>query len=672
MKRSQVNLAHLRQRAELAIAQGEASLSTAGTSSRELDFHQLIEELRVYQAELEIQNEELAQAQSETTLALERYRRLFDHLPLPALVVDNAGFIQELNHQACGQLGLSPSTPQNRGSLFQLFDLDSRAPLHRYFREPPQAEPRILPYLWVRWPGNPSYPCDLHLMPLNPESVDRGQTLAVLVDRSDELALRDSEERWRELSRECQLAQQEAESANLAKSAFLAAMGHEFRTPMNSILGLTDLLLTREPTPGQADYLRKIHQAASALQGLLNGILDYARIETNLLAIESLPLRFKDLLTSTWHLFQQQAADKHLSLRFQVASDVPPLLCGDPLRVQQVINHLVDNALKFTAQGGVEVVISRAHSPQAVDHAPKFNTQRGVAVESSQAHPPQAVDHGLKFNAQGSMAEKEVRLRLAVTDTGIGLTAEEQARVFIPFQQLDMSSRRAQGGLGLGLTLCQRLVTLMGGEIGVESVKGVGSTFWFTVPLCLPAQARVGEVGDPLPTPLRVGKVTDACALASPGTATGTSAQPRPGNNMGAGAQFRLGATTGAGTQPAPGMATGAGSQSGLGTDTGADSQSGLGTDTGTDAQPNLNPGPEAQAGPDTGMIASHLFELAGLLANGSNRARQLNQALVALVAGTSLEGSYAEIATAIRDLDYPQAQAALRDLANRQGWALP
>ena len=446
-------------------------------------------------------------------------------------------------------------------------------------------------------------------MPLNPAAVERGQTLAVLVDRSDELALRDSEERWRELSRECQLAQQEAESANLAKSAFLAAMGHEFRTPMNSILGLTDLLLTREPTPGQADYLRKIHQAASALQGLLNGILDYARIETNLLAIESLPLRFKDLLTSTWHLFQQQAADKHLSLRFQVASDVPPLLSGDPLRVQQVINHLVDNALKFTAQWGVEVVISRADPPQA--------------------------------------AETEVRLHLAVTDTGIGLTAEEQARIFIPFQQIDMSSRRAHGGLGLGLTLCQRLVTLMGGEIGVESVKGVGSTLWFTVPLGLPAQARVGEVAPPLPDPLptpggrkgheKVGEDTDS--IPTP---------VRVGKATGAGAQLRSGTATGTSAQPSPGK------------------------DMGVGAQPNLDPGPEAQAGPDTGMIASHLVELAGLLANGSNRARQLNQALVALVAGTSLESAYAEIATAIRDLDYPQAQAALRDLANRQGWALP
>ena len=621
MKKSQVNLAHLRQRAELAIAQGEASLATAGTSSRELDFHQLIEELRVYQAELEIQNEELALAQSETSLALERYRRLFDHLPLPALVVDNAGFIQELNHQACGQLGLSHHEAQSRGSLFQLFDRDSRASLHRYFREPPQAEPQILPYLWVRCPGNPSYPCDLHLMPLNPAAVERGQTLAVLVDRSDELALRDSEERWRELSRECQLAQQEAESANLAKSAFLAAMGHEFRTPMNSILGLTDLLLTREPTPGQADYLRKIHQAASALQGLLNGILDYARIETNLLAIESLPLRFKDLLTSTWHLFQQQAADKHLSLRFQVASDVPPLLCGDPLRVQQVINHLVDNALKFTAQGGVEVVISRADPPQA--------------------------------------AETEVRLHLAVTDTGIGLTAEEQARIFIPFQQIDMSSRRAHGGLGLGLTLCQRLVTLMGGEIGVESVKGVGSTLWFTVPLGLPAQARVGEVAPPLPDPLptpggrkgheKVGEDTDSI--------------PTP---------VRVGKVTGAGAQAGPDTATGAGAQPRSGTATGTSAQPRPGKDMGVGAHPNLDPGPGAQAGPDTGMIASHLVELAGLLANGSNRARQLNQALVALVAGTGLGSAYAEIATAIRDLDYPQAQAALRDLANRQGWALP
>ena len=268
-------------------------------------------------------------------------------------------------------------------------------------------------------------------MPLNPTALERGPTLAVLVDRGDELALRDSEERWRELSRECQIAQQEAESANLAKSAFLAAMGHEFRTPMNSILGLTDLLLTRDPTPDQSNYLRKIHHAAKALQGLLNGILDYARIETNLMVIESLPVSFKDLFASSWHLFQQQASDKHLSLRFEVAPDVPPHLSGDPPRLQQVINHLVDNALKFTTQGGVDVLLSRAGPSRP--------------------------------------GETTVPLRLAVTDTGLGLSTAEQERIFAPFQQIDMSSHRAQGGIGLGLTLCQRLVKLMGGEIGAES-----------------------------------------------------------------------------------------------------------------------------------------------------------------------------------------------------------
>lgn len=513
---------------------------------------------------MEIQNEELAQAQSQTSLAMERYRRLFDHLPLPALVVDSAGFIQELNQEARGQLGLSPSTPRNRGALLQVFDLDSRAPLHRYFREPPQVEPRILAFLWVRRPGNPGFPCDLHLMPLNPTALERGPTLVVLVDRGDELALRDSEERWRKLSRECQIAQQEAESANLAKSAFLAAMGHEFRTPMNSILGFTDLLLTRDPTPDQSKYLRKIHHAAKALQGLLNGILDYARIETNLMVIESLPVSFKDLFASSWHLFQQQASDKHLSLRFEVAPDVPPHLSGDPLRLQQVINHLVDNALKFTAQGGVDILLSRAGPSRP--------------------------------------AETVVPLRLAVTDTGLGLSSAEQERIFALFQQIDMSSHRAQGGIGLGLTLCQRLVKLMGGEIGVESVKGVGSTFWFTASLGLPPQPQGGEIAESTSPPVRAS------------------------------------------------------------------------TDGGAATPPRLDPSPSpgTQAGPDSSLIAPQMGELAGLLADGANRARQVNRTLEALMAGTSLQADYARIATAVRELDYPLALDALRDLADRQGWTLP
>lgn len=572
MKKSQVNLTQLREQAMQALAQGEAGLASDDAWSQKLSFGHLLEELRVYQAELEIQNEELAQAQSQTSLAMERYRRLFDHLPLPALVVDSAGFIQELNHEARGQLGLSPSTPRNRGALLQLFDLDSRGPLHHYFREPPQVEPRILAFLWVRRPGSPSYPYDLHLMPLNPTALERGPTLAVLVDRGDELALRDSEERWRELSRECQIAQQEAESANLAKSAFLAAMGHEFRTPMNSILGLTDLLLTRDPTPDQSNYLRKIHHAAKALQGLLNGILDYARIETNLMVIESLPVSFKDLFASSWHLFQQQASDKHLSLRFEVAPDVPPHLSGDPPRLQQVINHLVDNALKFTTQGGVDVLLSRAGPSRP--------------------------------------GETTVPLRLAVTDTGLGLSTAEQERIFAPFQQIDMSSHRAQGGIGLGLTLCQRLVKLMGGEIGVESVKGVGSTFWFTASLGLPPQPQGGEIAESTSPPVRAS--TDG------GAATPPRLDPSPG--------------------PTPGP----------------------------------GPSPGTQAGPDTRLIAPQMGELAGLLADGANRARQVNRALEALVAGTSLQADYARIATAVRELDYPQALDALRDLADRQGWRLP
>ncbi len=611
MSDRQVNLTRLRERAERAIAREEAGLAREAGSPAGLELHGLVEELRVYQTELEIQNEELTLAQSQLAQSLERYRLLFDHLPLPALVVDGRGFILEVNRQASDLLNLNRTSFQQRGALFQLFDFASRGPIHFYFRGLVSAGPQILTSLVARLDEDQTLPCDLHLMPLASESPQGGQTLAVLVDRRNELALRDSERRWRELSQDYQLAKQQAESANQAKSAFLATMSHEFRTPMNIILGLTELLLSSETTPRRNNYLRKIQDVARALYGLLNDILDYSRIETGLLTIEAQPLRLYDVLDSTSQLFGHCAEEKGLDLRFEVSPEVPPLLLGDPLRLQQVLNHLVDNALKFTTAGSVRVLITRADPPEA---------QRG-------------------------QEKAGVVLRLAVIDTGIGLTPFEQERLFVPFQQGDMSTTRPYGGAGLGLCIAQRLTGLMGGEIGVESVSGVGSTFWFTVPLALPTRSGAAPEASPSSTSpgLALAPASGSSPL-GPGVAPTTRADPWS-QTSGVTPALNAGATP---LAPDIGMRGRA--------DDGARSDSSASRD-----------GALIQAKAKAKVVA-----LARLLEEGSNQARHLSRELEGLLAGLALRDAYAEIAAAINELDYDRAQASLRRFAARHQWPIP
>ncbi|MFB2862058.1 response regulator [Aeromonas sp. MdU4] len=407
---------------------------------REKSRDELLEELHAKNQALAAHQEGLEHEIARRTAALvaseEMARTIIEGAPSSLAIIDSDGNILLWNHTAEYTYGYTAAQAIGN-SIFDLLQMQLFGELASVLKLPLQLNHAT--QLKEKAYEVTTYTQDGHLVP-----VDLGISIFELGGRCQAaMFLRDVTAR-KQVEKEINEAKRKAEEAVEVKSMFLANMSHEIRTPMNAIIGMSHLALNTELTPKQRDYIGKIHTSATLLLGIINDILDFSKIEAGKLSVEQVDFYLEDVFHNVSMVTGQKAFDKGLELLFSIPREVPVTLCGDPLRLGQVIINLVNNAVKFTEEGEISVSVSR-----------------------------------------GEFQDGKIELIFEVSDTGIGMTEKQTQGLFQAFTQADGTTTRKYGGTGLGLSISRRLVELMGGGIRVESSPGIGSRFtfniWFTL-----------------------------------------------------------------------------------------------------------------------------------------------------------------------------------------------
>ncbi|MBT3605392.1 MAG: response regulator [Candidatus Latescibacteria bacterium] len=375
----------------------------------------------------------LVTAREEAESKQKELQNLVHGLPLPTALFDPSGDVIVMNQAFTALLGYTIEDIPTVELSWELFFPDQvyREQIHEDWARGVQESAET---------GRPIEPMDLQITAktgavydLQVHTVQVGPLAATMwVDFTEQ----------KRTAVELLEAKQSADAANEAKSAFLANMSHEIRTPMNAIIGMAHLALRTDLDTKQRDYVNKIQGSGQHLLGIINDVLDFSKIEAGKLDIENIDFNLDEVMENVAALIGAKASEKNLELLFDVGSDIPHDLIGDPLRLSQIIINYSNNAVKFTEEGQIVV---RVHKEEEV--------------------------------------EGDLLVRFEVQDTGIGLTQEQQGQLFQSFQQADASTTRKFGGTGLGLAISKRLAELMSGDVGVASERGKGSTFWFTARL---------------------------------------------------------------------------------------------------------------------------------------------------------------------------------------------
>jgi two-component system sensor histidine kinase/response regulator len=375
------------------------------------------------------------------------------------MTMDETGHITEWNAQAAEVFGWSVLEAIGRNAADTICPPSHRASYREYVQRllEPQEDSlshRLVEMIGIRRDGR-EFPMEVAMTPLSIE----GTTIfsAFIRDitgrKEAEQTLKNYAQQLEQINHQLDRALRDAKAATEAKSLFLASMSHEIRTPMNGVIGMTGLLLDTTLTAEQREYAETVRICGDHLLTIINDVLDFSKIEAGKLDLEAIAFDLRLAIDESLDLVAERAAAKGLNLACLFHAEVPRYLLGDPGRLRQIVMNLTANAIKFTDCGDVVVEVT-------------------VEAESEEA----------------------ATIRVAVTDTGIGITEEARDRLFQSFSQADGSTTRKYGGTGLGLAICKRLVELMGGTIGVTSQVGVGSCFWFSVKL--PKQIAGPQVVD--------------------------------------------------------------------------------------------------------------------------------------------------------------------------------